>query len=223
VSDAPLPVLHRVGVIGDVHGEDAALEAAVNHLSETGPCDAVLCTGDVPDRSGTGDAERCCTLLREHNVRTIRGNHDRWLISDPEAYGQLFSRNDLSGTARGFLAGLPPTRTFDTPLGQALLCHGVGTDDMAGIYPGGEDDPIRRALKERRIYGWYRLLVCGHTHRRLFRPLGSLAVVNAGTLRWEENPCFLSIDFDDGTVQFYDLKPMTNEITKAETYSLFAE
>ena len=65
----------RVGVIGDVHAEDALLRNALDHFS-TSSIESILCTGDVVD--GLGSAQKCCDLLQEYGVLAVRGNHDRW-------------------------------------------------------------------------------------------------------------------------------------------------
>jgi putative phosphoesterase len=211
----------RVGLIGDVHGEDKALEAVLFFLKAQPSLDAILCTGDLPGKEGIGDTNRCCELLQADDVLTIRGNHDRWFIENEDVREMLGMVNEpVSFPSRAYIASLPKTRTFDTPVGSLMLCHGVGTDDMAGIYPWAADDaPVCHALKERRIYGWYRILIAGHTHKRLARPAGTVTVINPGTLLWDKEPGFAIADFVDGTVQFYNLTPFTNQITEAKTFT----
>lgn len=213
--------LRRVGIIGDVHAEDKTLEAALTFLHEVSGLDALLCTGDVVDGLDGGDAGCCCAVLKQAGVLTIRGNHDRWFFeNDPKRISEAFDNMGMDEAAQTFLSSLPKTLTFDTPLGQLLLCHGLGDDDMAGIYPGGEDETIRRALKERRIYLWYRLVVAGHTHRRMVRTVGTVTIINAGTLQWGYEPCFCVADFEEGYVQFYNIAADTHEISEAERYDL---
>ena len=50
----------RLGVIGDVHAEDARLELALDHLQAAG-VDRIICTGDVVD--GSGCPERSLRLF----------------------------------------------------------------------------------------------------------------------------------------------------------------
>jgi predicted phosphodiesterase len=69
----------RIGILGDVHAEDGLLERAIRELRARG-AETILCVGDLAD--GQGDLDRCCDLLRQHDVLTVRGNHDRWLLSD---------------------------------------------------------------------------------------------------------------------------------------------
>lgn len=222
MTDTPdLLEINRVGIIGDVHGEDNALEAALLYLKSMTPSlDVLLCTGDVPAKHGIGDADRCCQLLSQGNVQTIRGNHDRWQIENASFAAELRMDEPLTLPSRSFLRGLPKTRTFHTPLGTLLLCHGLGENDMAGIYPGGEDAPIMEALKTMRIYSWHRFVVAGHTHKRMLRPVGTVTLLNPGTLRFDENPGFALVDFNDNFVQFYDLAPFTNVVSKAERQHL---
>ncbi|MBC8104121.1 MAG: metallophosphoesterase family protein [Cytophagales bacterium] len=213
--------LHRVGIIGDIHGEDDALEAVLAFLCSGGPLEALLCTGDLIAKRGAGNVERCCGLLDAARVRTIRGNHDRWYLEnagmralpgDPAA--------DLSPSCRAFLCSLPPTREFETPLGPLLLCHGVGDDDLLGVYPRGADADVFRMLEACGLPGRFRLLVNGHTHERMVRALPGLTIVNAGSLCRGEEPGFLLADFETGTVCQFDLAPSTNKITKAAEIAL---
>lgn len=213
--------LRRVAVIGDVHGEDRALEAALAYLKTLDSFDAILCTGDLIAKQGIGDTERCCQLLQASNVLTIRGNHDRWYIQNQAAYREMFGGEKNPEPKIGlFLRSLPPLREFHTPRGRLLLCHGIMQDDMSGVYPGGSQTAIENRLESYGLPGNYRLLIAGHTHERMVRPFTDLTIINAGTLRWEEYPCFLAADFETGVVQFYDLTPLTNEINPSEAFPL---
>lgn len=210
-----------LGLIGDVHGEDAALEAALAFLRSQ-QLDLLLCTGDLPAKQGVGDTARCCILLREAGVKTIRGNHDRWQVenaADPflAAMGEdwLLPEDTLA-----FLQALPATRLLETPWGKLLLCHGIGKDDMAELYPGGSDAPIAAVLTEAGIAGRVAFMVAGHTHRRMVRHVAGVTILNPGTLRWEEEPGFAILDLAGGFIQFYDLTPFTNAIASGVRIAL---
>jgi hypothetical protein len=108
------------------------------------------------------------------------------------------------------LTGLPATRTFATPHGPLLLCHGIGENDTVGVYPGGNDAEVAQAL---RVDGFGPLLdtfafvACGHTHCRLVRPLaGGPVLLNPGPLQWGyPDRGFLVVDFEAGAAQCYNL------------------
>ena len=215
------PFLRRVGVIGDIHGEDAALAKALDFFASNGAWDALLCTGDLPEKQGVGDSERCCRQLEEAGVLTVRGNHDRWYFENAELRTILGFEETFSETAQAFLKSLPPFRVFDTPAGRLLLCHGIGRDDTSGIYRGGEDSDIEKALERYGLPGPYRFMLSGHTHQRMVRPLANgLTLINAGTLQRGKEPCLSTIDFDLRQIQFYDITPIAHAIRRAETISL---
>jgi predicted phosphodiesterase len=205
----------RIGVIGDVHGEIDLLERALEHLSAT-DIEVVLCTGDIAD--GIGSVPRCCELLEYHNVVVVRGNHDRWWLTGACRHlAEATPASELTDELRGFLTSLPATVEFESALGPVLLCHGLGENDMAKV---GPDDTgyalesnvdLQRLIHEAR----YCLVVNGHTHRAMLRRFATLMILNAGTLKRDDDPCFLRVDLggrtatilgfaDEGTIEVRD-------------------
>lgn len=61
-----IPMITRIGIIGDVHGTDDMLELGLEVL-RTRACDNVLCVGDIAD--GPGSVEDCCRLLISNGVQ----------------------------------------------------------------------------------------------------------------------------------------------------------
>lgn len=195
--------LQRIGILGDVHAEDELLESALNFFAGEN-LDSVLCTGDVVD--GAGDANRCCELLRQFDVLTVRGNHDRWILENtlrdlPDAT----PRDGLTSDNLTFLRGLSSTRFFQTTAGTLLLCHGMGENDMQGVTPNDEGyalefkDELQRLRREKTAD----FIIAGHTHRRMVRDFGGLVVINAGTLFRIQQPCVATADFNQRWVQFH--------------------
>jgi predicted phosphodiesterase len=199
----------RLGVVGDPHAEDLALESCID-LLESQQVDRILCVGDIAD--GPGDVDRCCQLLREHEVITVRGNHDRWLLA-----GQMRDLNDatnpgeISVQSRALLEGLPTTVELETIHGPLLLCHGLGTNDMAQLGPYDEGYAIEANLELQELIRSqrYRYVICGHTHHWMVRRFGpdGPTVINAGTLLREHEPCFLLVELEEGRVRAFKLGP----------------
>jgi len=196
--------LRRIGVIGDIHTESSRLEAALGFL-QTAAVDRILAVGDIV--TGSGDVNQCCALLRNFDVATVRGNHDRWFLTGmmwdlPEAT----SASDISATTYDFLRSLPQTRTFETVAGHLLLCHGLGENDMGRLLPDDTgyaleaNEDLQRIIRSHE----FAFVVHGHTHQRMVRTFGDVTVINAGTLSRQHEPCFLLADFGTGVVQFYD-------------------
>jgi predicted phosphodiesterase len=209
----------RVGLIGDIHAEDVLLERALEFLRERG-VEVVASTGDVAD--GGGSVDRCCALIEAHRMVVVRGNHDRWFAKRTlrelplaTAPGQVASRTDA------LLASLPETAELETVAGRALLCHGMGRNDMAKVTPDDfgyaieANADLQRLMRE----GTYRWVLNGHTHRRMVRQFGGLTVVNAGTLARDFDPCFLDLDFQAATARVF-LFRADGQIVAGEELSL---
>lgn len=193
-----MQVIRRVGLIGDLHAEDEALALVANELRRLG-ADTLLQVGDIAD--GPGDLERTIALLREHEVLAVRGNHDRWQVGNQMRELPFAKQlSDVAPSVVGYLSQLPVTREFRSPRGHVLLCHGLGTNDMAGVKPDHEgyditmNTDLQRLISERR----YRFVLNGHTHRPMLRTFGPLSIVNAGTLFRDYERCFSFVDFERG-------------------------
>ncbi len=178
----PTTLPRLVGILGDVHAEDELLERAITELAALG-AEVLLCTGDIPD--GPGSVARCCELLDQHGVITVRGNHERWLLADtmrglPEAH----RRGELAPGAIAFLEALPSTHRLTSALGEVLLCHGLGEDDMGSVLPDEQgyalsvNDELHRLARDETVD----IVINGHSHRPMVRHFDGLTIVNAGTL-----------------------------------------
>lgn len=202
-------LLRRIGLLGDIHCEDGRLAAALAFF-QTQQLDVICAVGDLVD--GPGDVNRTIELLCEHQVIAVRGNHERWLFAgEMRGLPEVTSRFDLRLSAWEYLPNLPTVRRLETVAGRALLCHGLGSDDMAGVWPADDvlrvhaNYPLWQLVGRRE----YRFVLNGHTHQRLVRSFGetgdALTIINAGTLYRKHRPCVCVADFAAGQVQFYDL------------------
>lgn len=203
--------LERIGLIGDVHAEHQLLAQALDFLGDSqrtnGPLDAILCTGDIAD--GGGCVDQACALLRQHQVHTVAGNHDRWLLSDQVRHVEDAHRlTDIGSSSRIFLSNLPKMLTFDSPMGRGMLCHGIAHKDLAKVWPGSERmEPERNTALDAIIAeGSYQVLLNGHMHFRCIIHFEGLALLNAGTLKPRHKPGFSIVDFRDGTVSAHEFK-----------------
>lgn len=205
-------MIRRLGIIGDVHAEDGLLEQALTFLSDAG-VDVTLCTGDIVD--GSGDVARCVELLSAHQVLTVAGNHDRWLLQNkarhiPEAH----RREALAQAALEYLQALPRQRTVQTVKGALLLCHGVGDNDLQKVWPGTERMPAERSTRLDKMIraGTYRFLVNGHMHYRTLIQFEGLTLFNAGTLKNRHKPGFSIMDIEADEVTGYEFEPTLHRV-----------
>lgn len=198
-----MQVIRRVGLIGDVHAEDEALAFALRELGKLG-AETLLQVGDIAD--GPGDLARTVALLREHRVLAVKGNHDRWLLGNQlRELRYAHPHGAVDASVMEYLSQLPVTREFRSPRGHVLLCHGLGTNDMAGVKPDSEgydissNTDLQSLISERR----YRFVMNGHTHRAMLRTFGPLSIVNAGTLLRDCERAFTFVDFERGELLRY--------------------
>ncbi len=198
----------KLGLIGDVHTEHGMLLRAIDHLRSL-HCDLLVCTGDIPDGAGTAaDVDRCCKLLHAQKVLTILGNHDRWLLDDEmRDLPGATAREEVTASAFEYLTELPISVELSSPLGLALLCHGLADNDMAQVqhHERGRElernETLQALLTEKR----YRFILNGHTHRAGIIEVGPIVLINAGTLRRDRQPCCSTLDFERGEVTCYDI------------------
>lgn len=209
MSESSSKVLDRFGFIGDVHAEDVLLCRAISYLGRRVP--SILCAGDIAD-TGYGSFDRCCSLLRENDVATVSGNHDRWLrIGMLRQLPRASSLQELSQENSDWHASLPRTIEYRTEIGALLLCHGLGTDDMALVKPDDfgyaleSNVRLSELVKEKR----YAVMVNGHSHAAMVRTFGNLTIINAGRLRRGHEGFFLIVDIPAKQVTWYSFSGTT--------------
>jgi predicted phosphodiesterase len=190
-----------MGVVGDVHACDEHLLRLLGFLHDQS-LDTVVCVGDIVN--GPGDPNRCAALLQSHGVVTVRGNHDRWMLEGQPLAGTNAHRlEDLTPSTLAFLRALPTSVELEAADGtQTLLCHGLGDNDMNGI----SDDDYGYALdayadlQQLLSISGRRIVIKGHRHRPAVWRVGSLTLIDAGSLLNECSSCGAIIDLWTGTV-----------------------
>ena len=175
--------MSAVAALYDIHGNLAALEAVLADV----PDDATIVVGGDICAGGEQPSE-VLARLRGLGGRVVwlRGNADRELhpgeqgLAPPEFLEQ--ARAQLSEEEIDFLHGLPPTVRID----DVLYCHASPRNDL--------DIFTERTPEERIAFLFDGLdvptVVCGHTHTQYERAVGSVRVVNAGSVGapYEDEP-----------------------------------
>lgn len=196
-------MLNKIGLIGDVHARDERLAAALQLLSDM-DLDAIICTGDIMD--GPGCPDTCISLLQAHGVKTVRGNHDRWVLEGKARHiPNAHHAEDLSEASLSYLESLPVQLEFETAMGSLLLCHGMAHNDLRKVWPGTERMPPERSRELDQLIeqGRHDFVINGHMHFKVMIHFEALAMINAGTISGEHWPGFTTIDFDQGEIQAY--------------------
>jgi len=178
----------RVAVLSDIHGNLPALEAVLQDVRHAGP-DRVVIGGDVLP----GPMPRECLdalLGLDIPVQFIHGNGDREALAHlsgremttvPEPFRGpvIWAAEQLGQKYRPILASWPPSLSVDIPpLGVVFFCHSTPRNDVE-IFTRLTPEEVLKPLFEGL---GARVVVCGHTHMQFDRMVGSVRVVNAGSV-----------------------------------------
>lgn len=173
----------RVAALYDIHGNLPALEAVLRDVHDAG-VDRLVVGGDV--LPGPMPRESLAALQAlDLPVEFIHGNGDRETIAPtgavPEMYRESVQWNadQLGPEDVRLLAAWPLTiRLSIEGIGDVLFCHATPRNDTEIFTRQTPDGPLLP------IFGGLgvALAVCGHTHMQFDRRVGSVRVVNAGSV-----------------------------------------
>lgn len=172
----------RIAALADVHANAPALRAVLEEIDHD-PVDAIAVLGDV-----VGGALIVETLellaARAEPVSWVAGNSEREAVAvydgepasdDPAGRAAAWSAHNLDRRWRDELAVWP----ISLALGGVRFCHGSPRRDDEMLTRLTPDDVLREALATVAEP----LVVGGHTHQQMVRPLGSgLTYANAGSV-----------------------------------------
>ena len=117
----------RIAAISDIHGNLDALDAVLDDIARAG-VDITVNLGDI--LSGPLEVARTADRLMALKLPTIRGNHERQVLSLPrERMGasDAVAAAEITPAQRDWLAALPPTMAP----AEGLLCvHGTPGSDL---------------------------------------------------------------------------------------------
>ncbi|QLD89871.1 metallophosphoesterase family protein [Natronomonas salina] len=203
-----------VGVISDIHANRVALEAVLADMPDV---DALVCAGDVVGYN-PWPAE-CVDALRERDVPTIMGNHDRSVVTETGYPGNRMADagvhhalDELDDDQLEWLRSLPTERLcFD---GRMKLVHGHPDDPNRYTYPGLFSATL---LEDEDV------LVMGHTHVQAHETFDEGVVMNPGSVGQprDEDPraAYSVVDLDDLTVEEhrveYDVEAVVEAVEAA--------
>ena len=179
-----------VAVITDIHGNLAALQAALGRIDELS-IDRIYCGGDLV---GYGPhPSEVCALIKERAIPTIYGNYDYAIARDEEdcgcAYATAHDRElgqesvawtlqQTDRAAKDFMRELPFDLRFPVGSVGVHLVHGSPRKVNEYLF---EDKPA--SLYERLADAEKdSVLVFGHTHKPWVRGYGAVLFVNCGSV-----------------------------------------
>ena len=175
-----------VALLGDIHGNDLALEAVLASARKAG-AEALLVTGDVVGYYFA--PARVLGLLDGWRIWMVRGNHEDMLsrvradataleaIEGKYGSGIRAALRDLSLEQIDRLCDLPHPLELIFDSRRILLCHGAPWDNDCYVYPDASPDILQRCAA-----GGHDLVILGHTHYAMTHRVGPTTIVNPGSV-----------------------------------------
>lgn len=181
----------RIALLGDIHGNIAALEAALTDMKRYKP-DRVVVTGDLC-LNGPRPAEVVARVqaLEADGALVVQGNTDicvadfdfaaafPWLEQVPDAQRRAaeWTHEQLAEDQLDYLRRLPAERRLWADDTLILVCHASPGSQTNGL-PADLDPAV---TVERVTRTDARVIACGHTHVADVRELGRKLIVNPGS------------------------------------------
>lgn len=179
----------KIAALYDIHGNLPALEAVLKELEDVRP-DLIVVGGDIVSGPFPMQTLECLHRLGER-VLYLRGNADREVVGafkgQPEIAAlseeirkvAFWTARQLQDHQQAFLASLPEhiTRHVDG-LGDILFCHATPRSDeeiFTPLTPQKRLEEIFAGVEQQ-------VVLCGHTHIQFELRVGSVRVLNAGSV-----------------------------------------
>lgn len=191
ISSSGEDPIMRIAAIYDIHANLSALEAVLQEIRQA-EVDRIIVGGDVLPGPLPRETIQCLLEL-DIPAQFLHGNGDRevlaqlsgvetdWYRTAPEQWREpvRWTAQQLHTQHQRLLAGWPPTCRIEVPgLGDILFCHATPRNDteiFTRLTPKERLLPIFEGLG-------VAVVVCGHTHMQFDRMIGTIRVVNAGSV-----------------------------------------
>ncbi|MDD3042491.1 MAG: metallophosphoesterase family protein [Methanosarcinaceae archaeon] len=211
-------------LIADIHANYEALETVLEI-----PHDRAVCLGDIVDYGP--DPAACIDLLKKKGITTLRGNHDNAVAFKMDCqcgykYKHLsiatreYTWEVLDESQMEYLQKLPLVIKEEIDGKKLFLTHASPRSIYEYIKPEIPDEKILEMLAEPMEPVDSDYLIVGHSHIPLKRKLGSLTIINPGSVgqpRDRETRASCAVfDTETGEVEFlrleYDIEAVCSKI-----------
>lgn len=223
----------RIGIISDIHGNLAALEAVLEDLRGR-DIDELYCLGDLVGYAPFPD--EVTDRIRREGIRTVLGNYDDGVgfdradcgcaYRDPveRAIGEQsleWTKAHVSAGYKAFLRSLEQEIRLDVNGRRLLLVHGSPRSRNEYLFEDRPASSFQRIARDARAD----IIVFGHTHRPYVKQVGQVLFVNAGSVGKPKDgdwrACYVVLEpAAPGPVQFvrvpYDVRSVAAAIRHSD-------
>jgi putative phosphoesterase len=225
----------RIAVLGDIHGNEAALEAVLVDVARQRP-DRIAVTGDLVLNGPRPAAvvQRLRDLERSAETVIIQGNTDiavadfdyaaafPWMEDVPQTQRAAteWAHDALAEDELDWLRRLPAERRLQLDGHMVLVCHASPGSQTSGLAA----DLDASVTVERVTRTDARVICCGHTHVAEVRELGRKLICNPGSCGYafDGDPtagwALLTLDEDEPRAELfrtaYDAQSVADELSE---------
>ena len=216
----------KVGILGDVHGNIAALLSVLERIKIEG-IKKLFITGDLVGYYYS--PKEVIDLLSEWDCTFVKGNHEEMLqrsindssflkkVSKKYGSGIEIALNTLSKEQIDFLCALPLSTSVTLNRTSFLICHGSPLSASDYLYPDASQEEISKFVDIDED-----ILVHGHTHYPAIFNLNNKTIINPGSVGQTRNGIpgaywgyyDLSNHIFTQKVESYDYRKLLSEIKK---------
>ena len=118
----------RLALLADIHSDADALVKALKMIADLG-CSHIVCAGDAIDYDLPSGTEEKISLLCDHDVICISGNHERRVLAEDR-------EDHLSRASVEWLRSLPMSWRSAIDGVRVAVWHARPSSDMGGVDEG---------------------------------------------------------------------------------------
>ncbi len=217
----------RIAFLGDIHGNVAALDAAMVEIDRERP-DWVAVTGDLV-MNGPRPSEAVARVreLEQAGAVVVQGNTDvavadfdysaafPWMDDVPDTHRAAteWAHEQLSDDDLDWLRRLPSERRIGLDDSMVLICHGGPGSQAQGLTVDLDPSETLRLLARTDA----RVIGCGHTHIAEVREVGRKLILNPGSCGYafdgDPNAAWAMLTIDDDGEPSGELRRATYDAT----------
>jgi len=208
-----------IGLISDVHSNVVALEAVLSEMDSLS-VEKILHAGDIVGYNPYPN--ETIELFRKRKIISIRGNHERALLSGDTsdfnwyaACALRWTSNTISRENLGYISKLKDTEAISVDDTGIFMAHGSPNDLDEYVYPEDVEPGLLTITSSD-------ILVLGHTHIQFKKQFKEGIIVNPGSVGQprDQNPASAFAILDTETKQIelkrtgYDVEKVIEDMRK---------
>ena len=226
----------RIAVIGDIHSNQYALTAVLDHIKGQ-HVDAIFSTGDLVGY--LPHPNEVIELMQKHQVQVLKGNHDDVIaesssvsIEELKTYSldkiqanasRIYTNHVITDENRQYLKHLPDSIVFEVSGKKVMLVHGSHRHIAEYLY---EDETLLTEISQTLDAD---VLISGHTHMPYHVMVANKHFMNVGSVGKPKTGCaegtYLVVEITENDVKsecmsvVYDLASLIKDIQANEMIS----